>query len=270
MSDTTDSETVVSADGDSNEVVTMDDTEARRENLVFSTTSRARAPAFNEWSDQDQQIIRWAITPNSVVVKDITYYVYCRRMASWWQMESRLPTASQELSDVAGINAPPVNYAAALRRLPPVTHHQGGFPGHAPDPGVCALGRTGSFTLLARTLSLRHFRSSLRLKTPSPVAPLCPSLRIPVNSGPLLDIFLMFTVRSESGGADLGVQAAQDRDRPREGGTSTGGFLNNIFFLLLRDDQKLDFMWRIGNALTDPAMNPCVIIFLRPERPGEQ
>jgi len=74
-------------------------------------------PAFNELSDQDQDMVRWAMERRSVVVRDITYYVYCRNMASWWQMES--PTASQELSDIARINAP-VSCAAALRRFYPL------------------------------------------------------------------------------------------------------------------------------------------------------
>ena len=74
-------------------------------------------PAYNELSEQDKRLVEGAITQRSVVVKDITYYIYCRNMASWWQMES--PTASQELSDVVGINAP-VNYTAALRRFYPL------------------------------------------------------------------------------------------------------------------------------------------------------
>jgi hypothetical protein len=37
-------------------------------------------------------------------------------------------------------------------------------------------------------------------------------------------------------------------------------------------DRKLDFMWRIGNALTDPVKNPCVIISYgrREEHPGHE
>src|SRR5215469_3233625 len=34
----------------------------------------------------------------------------------------------------------------------------------------------------------------------------------------------------------------------------------------LRDDQKLDLIWRISNALTDPARNPCMIIFYSPSQ----
>ena len=42
-----------------------------------------------------------------------------------------------------------------------------------------------------------------------------------------------------------------------------GDVLNQILFLL-RDDQKLDFMWRIWNCLTDSAKSPYVIIFYGP------
>ncbi|KAG6073967.1 hypothetical protein E4U33_002688 [Claviceps sp. LM78 group G4] len=52
----------------------------------------------------DKDMVLWAVQRRSVVVKDITYYVYCRNMASWWQMESA--TAFRELSKVPGINAP--------------------------------------------------------------------------------------------------------------------------------------------------------------------
>lgn len=38
----------------------------------------------------------------------------------------------------------------------------------------------------------------------------------------------------------------------------------NSILLPLRDDQKLDFMWRLGNLLTDPISSPCVTIFYGP------
>lgn len=63
-------------------------------------------------------MVLWAVSNSCVVVRDITYYIYCMNTASWCQMKS--PTAAQELSDVASINAP-VNY---------VTEYQvdGGWP----------------------------------------------------------------------------------------------------------------------------------------------
>ncbi len=39
-------------------------------------------PAYNELSDQDKMMVEWAIGRRPVAVKDITYYVYCRKMAS--------------------------------------------------------------------------------------------------------------------------------------------------------------------------------------------
>lgn len=74
-------------------------------------------PGYNELSEEEKSLVRWAIERKSVVVKDITYYVYCRNVASWSQMESF--TASQELSDVMGINAP-VNFATALGKYYPL------------------------------------------------------------------------------------------------------------------------------------------------------
>ena len=39
------------------------------------------------------------------------------------------------------------------------------------------------------------------------------------------------------------------------------GTILNTVLLPLRDNQKLDFMWRVGNAITDPIKSPYVIIF---------
>ncbi|KAH7114041.1 hypothetical protein EDB81DRAFT_601858, partial [Dactylonectria macrodidyma] len=47
-----------------------------------------------------------------VVNDGLTYYVYCRGVASWAQLYSDV--ASNELLRVTGINAP-VNYAKALK-----------------------------------------------------------------------------------------------------------------------------------------------------------
>ncbi|KAG6052879.1 hypothetical protein E4U17_005258 [Claviceps sp. LM77 group G4] len=60
----------------------------------------------------DKDMVLWAVQRRSVVVKDITYYVYCRNMASWWQMESA--TAFRELSKVPGINAPTAHMTTSL------------------------------------------------------------------------------------------------------------------------------------------------------------
>ncbi|EMC97268.1 hypothetical protein BAUCODRAFT_55138, partial [Baudoinia panamericana UAMH 10762] len=52
-----------------------------------------------------------------VAVRDITYYIYCRNVAAWAQIES--PTAAHEITDVTGINVP-VNYAVALQKFYPL------------------------------------------------------------------------------------------------------------------------------------------------------
>jgi hypothetical protein len=67
-------------------------------------------PAFNELP-AGQGSGSGAVQKRSVAVRDVTYYIYCRNTVSWWQMKS--PTASHEIADVTGTNAP-VNYIIAL------------------------------------------------------------------------------------------------------------------------------------------------------------
>lgn len=68
------------------------------------TMLNTRASAFQELLEQDMAVVQWAVERRFVTVRDNTYYIYCRNVASWCQMES--PTAAQELADVIGITAP--------------------------------------------------------------------------------------------------------------------------------------------------------------------
>jgi hypothetical protein len=103
----------VVAEGADDETAEMD-VQTHEDNFRFYDNFPCLGPTFKRLSELDKQIVLWAIERRSVVVKHITYYLYCENMAWWWRMESL--NASQELLGVIGINAP-VYYAAALRRI---------------------------------------------------------------------------------------------------------------------------------------------------------
>jgi hypothetical protein len=42
-------------------------------------------PAFVDRLDDDKNIVAWTMTERSVVVRDLTYYIYCRNVASWFR-----------------------------------------------------------------------------------------------------------------------------------------------------------------------------------------
>ncbi|KAH9827501.1 cell division control protein 48, variant 1 [Teratosphaeria destructans] len=113
-----DSETVVSLieSGDRDETVILD-VHRHGGNEWFMDDFPCAGPAYMELSNKHKNLVQWAITRRTVAVRDITYYIYCRNVAAWAQMES--PTAAHKIADVTGINAP-VNNAVALKRFYPL------------------------------------------------------------------------------------------------------------------------------------------------------
>ncbi|KAH8156706.1 hypothetical protein CIB48_g11545 [Xylaria polymorpha] len=196
-------------------------------------------PCFLDLSEDEKTVVNWAVDRRSVVVKDITYYVYCRNMASWWQIES--PMAAQELVQVVGVNAP-VNYATALMRYYSLLTRVA-FPVGTIERSFCIGTYRLTFdveytnngpivtykphnTIIENSRSIEHRRMYTFVTSPiiMPFPFHCPMRTVPDFESEML----------------------------------------NLILLPLRDDQKLDFLWRIVNALTDPIRNPTIIIFYGP------
>ncbi|KAL2353510.1 hypothetical protein BJ546DRAFT_1062309 [Cryomyces antarcticus] len=147
-------------------------------------------------------------------------------------------TAAHEIVDVTGINAP-VNYAAALQRFYPLLSRL-----------AFAVGE------LSRSVCIGTYRLTFDVEF--------------TDEGPVVSYKPHKTVIGNPRGDEhtrmyMFVTSPIVMPFPFPCPVKTvvdleGEMLNQIL-LPLRDDQKLDFMWRIGNALTDPVRNPCVIIF---------
>jgi DNA-directed RNA polymerase subunit M/transcription elongation factor TFIIS len=225
----------IAAEGDEDEIVVLD-VHSHGGNEWFMDDFPCSGPAYMELSQEDKNIVEWAMTRRSVAVRDITYYVYCRNVAAWAQMES--PTAAHELTDVANINAP-VNYAAALQRFYPLLTRMA-FPIEGLTTSVC--------------IGTYRFTFEVKYLDDGPVVYYAPHATvIPNPRGDEHRRMYMFVTSP--------IVMSFPFRLPKTMTVDLEGEILNQILLPLRDDQKLDFMWRIGNALTDPVRNPCVIIF---------
>jgi len=225
----------IAAEGDEDEVVLLD-VHSHGGNEWFMDDFPCSGPAYMELSMEDKNIVQWAMTRRSVAVRDITYYIYCRNVAAWAQMES--PTAAHELTDVAGINAP-VNYSAALQRFYPLLTRMA-FPIEGLTTSVC--------------IGTYRFTFEVKYLDDGPVVYYSPHATvIPNPRGDEHRRMYMFVISP--------IVMSFPFRLPKTMTVDLEGEILNQILLPLRDDQKLDFMWRIGNALTDPVKNPCVIIF---------
>lgn len=237
MSTMSDEETAVSAHAEGNEdEVAVLDVERHGGNEWFFDDFPCAGPAYMELSNEDKNVVKWATTRRSVAVRDITYYIYCRNVAAWAQMES--PTAAHEITDVTGINAP-VNYAVALKRFYPLLTR-------------LAFAVQG----LTRSVCIGTYRLTFKVeyKDGGPIVVYTPHKTVIEN--PREDEYrrmYMFVISP--------IVMPFPFRLPKKTVVDFEGEVLNQILLPLTDDQKLDFMWRIGNALTDPVKNPCIIIF---------
>jgi hypothetical protein len=192
-------------------------------------------PIFNELSQETRDLITWAITRRSVAIYDVSYFVYCRDTATWEQMHSS--TAAHELCSVIGVNAP-VNYFTALERYYPTVTRLA-FP----------VGK------LERSVCINTWRLTYTVSY--------------VNDGPVVTMDMHRTVIDNPRGDEhrrmyMFVNSPLLMPFPFEIPRRIMIDMDNemMFEILrpLRDDQKRDFMWRIGKILTDGERWPTVII----------
>ena len=111
-----DSDTAVVVGENGSEIAEFD-VQRHGGNEWFMDDFPCSGPATNELSERDKALVEWAVTRRCVAIKDITYYVYCTNMASWWQLESL--TTANELLEQTGIRAE-VNYRIALEKVYPL------------------------------------------------------------------------------------------------------------------------------------------------------
>ncbi|RYP50714.1 hypothetical protein DL768_003858 [Monosporascus sp. mg162] len=127
-------------------------------------------PASNGLSGADREIIDYFVPIRDIVTKALTYYVYCRRVASWSQMES--DSAPSELLAVGNINAP-VNSERALPKIYPLLKRIA-YPIAKLDKSVCV----GTWRLTPRHTRMYTFVTS---PTTMPY-PFASPVKVPVSA----------------------------------------------------------------------------------------
>lgn len=151
------------------------------------------------------------------------------------------PAAAHETIDVTGINAP-VNYAAALKRYYPLLARLA-YPVGKVDQSVCI----GTCRL---TFKIDYMDEG-------PVVYYRPHKTIIENRrGDEHRRIYMFVTPP--------IIMLFPYPCPMKTVVDLESEVINSILLPLGDDQKIDFMWRIGNALTDLIKNPCVIVLYGP------
>lgn len=194
-------------------------------------------PAANELSVMDKTLVEWAVSRRCVVSDGISYYVYCRNIASWSQIESI--NAVCELLDTTDTNAA-VNYAKALVKFYPLLSriaHSIKYIGKSVCIGTWRLRYVVSWTdvgpivryipheeAIENIRGPEHMRMYMFVRNPiiMPYPFACPHTFQIAMDDPIINKVL----------------------KP------------------FKDYQKIDFMWRIGRMLTDGINSqPVVMIF---------
>jgi hypothetical protein len=189
----------------------------------------------NELAPEEKSVIEYLYPRSGVVNDGLMYYVYTRAVASWAQLYSEV--ASSELLRVTGINAP-VNYAKALKSTYAMCKRIA-FPVARIQESICI----GTYRLVYNVeykddSAIVHFR-------PHPTV-------IPRGnkheSSSRIDCFVVCPIVMPNP-VICPYRVPVDWD---------DRVINSIM-APLRDDQKLDFLWRMGKSMVDPEGS--VIVF---------
>lgn len=185
----------------------------------------------------EKDLIEHMVKNRYTVTDGVTIYVYCTIVASWSQLYSEV--AANELLKITKINAP-VNYAIALKWVYACLKRIA-YPVGRMYPSVCI----GTYRLMfhaetSSTGTIVHYR-------PHPVMIPNPTGNADVNR-------VYCFVKSP-------IIVPYPFSIPYEVVVDFEDIILNKVLAPLRDDQKLDFLWRIGKALTDPVSNQSVITF---------
>lgn len=172
-----------------------------------------------------------------VVTDGISYYVYCESVASWMQLYSEI--ASRKLLRITGINAP-VNYAGPLQETYALAKRIA-LPIGRLHPSVCV----GTYRLVFVIEWRGDGYVIVHYKPHMPVT----------NSGgrDVMYARIYCFVRSP-------IILPSPSTCPYRVPISFDDYIINKILMPLRDDQKLDFMFRIGRAYMDPIKDPSVMV----------
>lgn len=194
-------------------------------------------PAHNELSMADKTLVEWAVSRRCIVTDGISYYVYCRNIASWSQIESI--NAVCELLDTTDTNAA-VNYSRALVKFYPLLSRVAHSIRH--------IGRS----VCIGTWRLRYLVS---WQPAGPVVRYIPHEEVIENiRGP--EHMRMYTfVRNP-------VLMPYPFACPHTFTVSMDDPIINKVLKPFKDYQKIDFLWRMGRMLTDGLNSQPVVMIL--------
>ena len=193
-------------------------------------------PLANRLSPASKNLVENLLPRRAVVTDGVTFFLYCESVASWSQLYSEV--AGYELLSITGINAP-VNYSRALKWAYALAKRIA-FPVARLHPSVCI----GTYRLVFKCEyeemgPIVHFRPHWPVIPRGDMDSMYERILTFVKS-PIVfpnPVVCPYTVKVDI--ADTVISK---------------------ILLPLRYDQKLDLLWRVGNAITDPVKNPCVIV----------
>lgn len=187
-------------------------------------------------SHMEKSLIEQIDSQSSVCFDGSTYYIYCTSSASWLQIYSR--TGSNELLKYTGINAP-VNYIGPLDWAYRICKRMARRVGRI-KPSVCF-----GVTRMAFKVKYTPTKCVVYYEMHKPVLP---SKDQNHSSDPKLTFVVSPVVMPMM--ALCPIQVTVD---------FTDDLLNRIL-APLRDDQKHDFLWRVGRALVDSSEGGTVMV----------
>ena len=193
-------------------------------------------PAANELSVQKRQLIEWVIARRCVVTDGVAYYLYCTSIAAWAQLESK--PASDELVDAVDVFAP-VNFEQALTRYYPIIKRVS-YPIGPVLRSVCI----GTWRLTF-TIEFKDRGPHLHF---SPHPSVVGNVRGDEHARMYMFVLMPISLPHPYACPVNIMVDMMDK-------------VINEILRPLRDDQKIDFLWRIGKALQDTGMWPSVILF---------
>lgn len=194
-------------------------------------------PASNELSVMDKKLVEWAVSRRCIVTDGISYYVYCRNIASWSQMESI--NAVCELLDTTETNAA-VNYAKALIKFYPL------------------LSRVAHpITHIAKSVCIGTWRLRYMVAwhDSGPVVRYIPHEEVIENIRGTEYARMYMFVRNP-------IVMPYPFACPYMFKVEMDDPVINEILRPFRDYQKIDFMWRIGRMLTDGIDSQPVVMIL--------
>lgn len=172
----------------------------------------------------------------AIATNGLTYYMYSETTASWSQLYSEI--SGSELLEMTGINAP-VNFARPLKKIYALLKKIA-FPLGRIVPSLCI----GTYRLV---FMCEYQKTGITVYY-RPHTPLLPRGTMDEMYDRILTFVVCPIILPSPSHCPFKVNIVESDD------------IIGRILLPLRPDQKIDFLWRLGRAVTDPIKGPSVIV----------